>query len=330
MPETIDALVQKLSSKDRTVRRSAEDALAAMGPQTIDHLLPCLRGGQPTSLRLRAESVLNRLREEALPRLREIRREGPGQLRSKALEKLVDLGGVDALDEADRRAVERLVHIKLLDEHQVETPLEAGRWLAFPANRLEDTKAAFGLHDLRPVTSVLGVAAATQATDFLDFQDSQGQPRRAYRVFVTPEFENPRPSGQVKNWRMLWGNSFLDELDGFELARELSERCGEAHFYVLDPYNASESWYVARDGHAVRSYGTYADPQFDGEPLPFEAGYMEGDEECAEGVPDAFKAADNLSVHPGPQLAKFTYGHGWLATTHPDIPNSRFKGALPI
>ncbi|MGW0611941.1 hypothetical protein [Streptomyces sp. NPDC002788] len=275
--------------------------------------------------------------DEALPRLREIRREGPGRLRTNALEILVNLGGADALDEVDQSGVERLVRIKIMDELPVETPAEAGRWLAFPADRLDDAVAALGLHDLRPATTIMGVAAATRATDSLDFQDSRGESQRAYRVFITPEFENWRAEGQIKNWRMLWGNSFLDELDGFTLANELSKRCGEGHFYVLDPYNSAENWCVARDGHTVRSYGTHAYPQFEGEPLPFETWYMENADEdedeaeaYAEGVPDAFKVADNLSVHPGPQLAKYTHGHGWLATTHPDAPNSRFKGALPI
>ncbi|CAL9546751.1 hypothetical protein SUDANB58_04363 [Streptomyces sp. enrichment culture] len=335
MPEAIDTLVRDLSARDRTVRRTAEDTLVALGAQGVDQLLPYLRDGQPKRVRRDVESLFNRLGDEALPRLREIRREGPGQLRGKALEMLVNLGGADALDEADRRAVERLVRIKLLEELPVEVPMEAGRWLAFPADRLDDAVAALGLHDLRPVTTVMGVAAATQAADSLQFQDSRGETQTAYRVFITPEFENWRAKGQIKNWRMLWGNSFLDELDGFRLARVLSGRCSEAHFYVLDPYNSAENWYVARDGHVVRSYGTYDDPRFEGEPLPFEVWYMEEAdedeaEEYAEGVPDTFTAADNLSVHPGPMLAEHTHGHGWLATTHPDVPNSRFKGALPV
>lgn len=56
----------------------------------------------------------------------------------------------------------------------------------------------------------------------------------------------------------------------------------------------------------------------------------EDEAECAEGVPDASKAAAKLSVEPGAQRAGGTRGHGWLATTHPAIPNSRFKGALPL
>jgi hypothetical protein len=307
----------------------------ALGPQGIDQLLPYTIDRRPRSPRRDVQSIIERLGDEALPRLRAIRREGPGRLRSKALEILVDLGGAEALDEVDQRAVERLVRIKILDELPVTVPSEAGRWLAFPADRLDDAVTALGLHELRPVTTVLGVAAATKTTDFLDFQDVHGETQRAYRVFISPDFENWRAKGPIKNWRMLWGNSFLAELDGFRLARELSEQCGEAHFYILDPYNAAENWYVARDGHMVRSYGTYDYPQFEGEPLPFEAWQMENADEdeaeaYAEGVPDASTAADNLSVEPGPQLAEDTHGHGWLATTHPDVPNSRFKGALPI
>ncbi|MFJ9122382.1 hypothetical protein ACIRJO_43625 [Streptomyces sp. NPDC102394] len=335
MQSTVEALVGDLSSRDHVVRDAALDGLVALGPTAVHRLLPYTRDRESTIPNSSVRYVIKLLGDEGLLRLREIRREGPGRPRSSALELLVDLGGADALDESDRRAVDRLVRIKILDERPVETPSEGGRWLAFPADRLDDAVAALGLHDVRPATSVMGVAAATQAADSLEFRHADGEKHRAYRVFITPEFENWRAEGPIKNWRMLWGNSFLDELDGFLLARKLSERCGEAHFYVLDPYNSSDNWYVARDGHMVRSYGTYAEPQFGGEPLPFEAVQREiADEDeaeaYAEGVPDAFTAADNLSVHPGPHLAEDTHGHGWLATTHPDVPNTRFKGALPL
>ncbi|MGW2237038.1 HEAT repeat domain-containing protein [Streptomyces sp. NPDC001759] len=334
MENTIQALVDDLSSREHAVRSAATNALVGLGPAAVGHLLPYTLDRRPRSPWRSVQSIIKCHGDDALPRLREIRREGPGRLRGGALEILVDLGGADALDETDRLAVERLVRVKILDERPVETPMEGGRWLAFPADGLDDAVTALGLYDVRPATSVMGVAAATQATDSLDFQDAQGETHRAYRVFITPEFENWRDP-PIKNWRMLWGNSFLDELDGFRLARELSERCGEAHFYVLDPCNASHSWYVARDGAVVRSFGTYAYPQFEGAPLPFEVWYRENADEdevemYAEGVPDADTVADSLSVHPGPQLAKATHGHGWLATTHPDVPNTRFKGALPL
>ncbi|MET9970023.1 hypothetical protein ABZZ80_29885 [Streptomyces sp. NPDC006356] len=154
-------------------------------------------------------------------------------------------------------------------------------------------------------------------------------------MFITPAFETWLSEVPIQNWCMLWGNSFIDQLDGFALADKLSERCGEAHLYILDPYNRAENWYVSRDGHGVRSFGSYDEPQFQGEPLPFEVEYREDAdedeaEEYAEGVPYAVTAADYLSVEPGRMPASGTHGHGWLATTHPDVPNSRFKGALPI
>ncbi|WP_329532107.1 hypothetical protein OG568_16360 [Streptomyces sp. NBC_01450] len=332
----INTLLRDLSDSDRSVWQSAENRLVALGVQAVDSLLPYVGDGGSSRLKWSAESVLKRLGDEALPRLREIRRQGPGRLRSKALKVLVDLGGTECLDEVDRRAVERLVRIKLMDELPVKVPSEAGRWLAFPADRLDDAVSALGLQDLRPVTTVMGVAATTRSTDYVEFQDSQGETQTAYRVFITPEFESWRSNLEFKNWRLLWGNSFLDELDSFALADKLSERCGEAHFYIIDPYNAAENWYVARDGHRVRSFGSYDSPQFQGEPLPFEVEYREDAEdedeaeEYAEGVPSALTAADNLSVEPGPMLADDTHDHGWLATTRPDVPNSRFKGALPI
>lgn len=336
MPDTIHMLLQDLSDSDRSIRQAAEDGLVALGAPAVDRLLPHVGGDGSSTLRWGAEAVLSRLGDEALPRLREIRREGPGGLRGPALKVLVDLGGEACLEEADRRALERLIRVKLVDELPVELPMEAGRWLAFPADRLDEAVSALGLHDLRPVTTVMGVAAATEAIDSVEFQDSQGRTETAYRVFITPEFEAERTDPSFTKWRLLWGNSFLDELDGFALARKLSEQCAEAHFYVIDPYNDSEAWYVARNGNRVRSYGTYDDPQFAGEPLPFEVGYREDAvdedeaEEYAEGVPYASTAADHLSVEPGPMLAQSTHGHGWLATTHPAVPNARFKGALPV
>ncbi|MEU9049516.1 HEAT repeat domain-containing protein [Streptomyces sp. R11] len=335
MPDTINALVRDLSDDDRSVRQAAEDGLVALGMQAVDSLLPHVGVDGSSRLKWSAESVLQRLGDEALPRLREIRSHGPGGLRSNALKVLVDLGGAEYLDEGDRSAVERLVRVKLKNELPVRVPSEAGRWLAFPAERVDDAVAALGLHDLRPATTIMGVAAATQATDSLEFQSSQGKARTAYRVFITPAFETWLSEVPIQNWRMLWGNSFIDQLDGFTLADKLSERCGEAHFYVIDPYNSAENWYVAREGHRVRSFGSYDLPRFRGEPLPFEVEYREDAdedeaEEYAEGVPYALTAADMLSVEPGRMPASSTHGHGWLATTHPDVPNSRFKGALPI
>ncbi|MFE7858347.1 hypothetical protein [Streptomyces sp. NPDC057403] len=331
MQDTIQTLVGNLSSRDHAACSAAQDALIALGPAAIDQLLPHMLDRSAGSPRRSVQFVIGRMGDEVLPRLREIRSEGPGRLRGSALEMLVELGGADALDERDRRAVERLVRIKILDERPVETPSEGGRWLAFPADRLDDAVAALGLHDVRPATSVMGVAAATQAADSLEFRDADGGKHRAYRVFITPEFSG---------WRLLFGNSFLDELGGTNLADKVSEQAGEAHFYAIDTYHSSQLWWLARDGHVVRGHSTYSEPEFVGDPLPFELEYMEGEddpfadpyfvEKYAKGVTDADMAADALSVMPGPMPESTTHGHGWLATTHAEARNSRFKGVLPI
>lgn len=157
----------------------------------------------------------------------------------------------------------------------MKVPSEAGRWLAFPADRLDDAVSALGLHDLRPATMVMGVAGATRATDSLQFQDSQGT-RTAYRLFITPGFETSRSDLQIQNWRMLWGNSFID------------------------PYNSAENWYVAREGHRMRSFGSHDYPQFRGEPLPFEVEYKEdADEDEAEAEAEEYaRAFPALSRQP--------------------------------
>ncbi|MFC7308669.1 hypothetical protein ACFQVC_31190 [Streptomyces monticola] len=355
MPDTIDSLVRGLSDEDRAGRKAAEDGLVMLGAEAVGPVLTYVGEGQPAGLG-DAEPVLRRLGTEATRRLREIRRQGPGQLRGKALVALAALSGGEDLEEPDRSAVERLVRIKLLDEFPARLPSDAGRWLAFPADRLDDAVAALSLHDLRPATTVAGVAAATKATDSVEFppaqdttgQDTTGQDttgqgspaqgtqETAYRVFITAEFKSRRRTLPIRNWRLLWGNSFLDELSGFTLADTLSRHCGEAHFYSVDPYNEAENWYVSRDGHLVRSFSTYADPQFVGDPLPFEVKYRDESEdpreaaEFAEGCPYTSTAAGNLSLQPGYIPAARAQGHGWLATTHPDVPNSRFPGALPI
>ncbi|GAA4807781.1 hypothetical protein GCM10023220_42640 [Streptomyces ziwulingensis] len=267
-------------------------------------------------------------------------------MRSLALKVLVDAGGAAALGIADRHAVERLLRIKLKDQHPVKLPSEAGRWLAFPADRLDTVVSTLGLHDLQAITSTAGIAAATEFTDALKVEDAQAETQTVYRVYITPEITSWRAAldpeddnvstPRFTTWRLLWGNSYLDERDGFTLADRVSERCGEAHFYLTDPYNSAENWYVSRNGHPVRGFSTHAFPQFSGDPLPFEIEYRqdavdeEEAEEYAQGVPYALTAADNLSIEPGSVLPRDTRGHGWLATTHPDLSNLHFKGALPL
>ncbi|MPY60294.1 hypothetical protein FNH08_24880 [Streptomyces spongiae] len=320
--------MRDLSGKDRTRRAAAEDSLVALGPQVVDYLLPLLRDGRPRGLRLRAESVLSRLGDEALPRLREIRCHGPGHLRSSALRVIADVRGEQGLGFVDRRAVERLVRVKLLSERPVMLPPES-RWMAFPAVQLDAVVSALGLRDLRAATTVMGLAATEAATahDAMEIETPHGKKETVYRVFITPRFGN---------WRLLYGNSFLDALGGDYLTEKASRQRGEAHFYSIDTYHDTHAWCVARNGHVVRHHATWGEPEWEGEALPFEVDYLEGrtwidpSQIGTRGVIDANVAARHLSVDVGFMLESETHGHGWLATTSPESPNSHFKGALPI
>ncbi|MPY49035.1 hypothetical protein [Streptomyces acidicola] len=329
MPDTIDSLLHDLDDDDRNRRATAENGLVALGAPVVDHVLPILRSGHPRSRSFRgAESVLSRLGDKAVPRLREIRRNGPGQLRSMALRFVAELSGEQGLDPVDRRAIERLVRVKLLSERPVTLPPES-RWMAFPADHLEAVISALGLHDLRAATTVMGLAAteAGGAHDSLEIETSHGKKETVNRVFITPQFGN---------WRLLYGNSFLDGFGGEYLAEKASEQCGEAQFYSVDTYHDAHVWYVARNGRMVRRHATWGDPEWEGEPLPFEVEYIEGkvwidpSQADAHGVTDANVAARHLSVDVGFMRKRETHGHGWLATTHPGALNSHFKGALPI
>jgi hypothetical protein len=328
MPATIGSLVRELGEGDRRRRASAEDELVALGGQVVDHLLPILRDGRQRRVCLNAESILRRLGDAAVPRLREIRRHGPGPLRSLALRLIVDLSGEQALDAVDRHAIDRLVRIKLLSERPVTLPPES-RWIAFPADRLDTVVSVLELYDLRPATTVTGLAAtaAASARDAMDIETPDGERETAFRVFITPRFGN---------WRLLYGNSFLDAFGGEYLTEKVSTRCGEAHFYCIDTFHDVHVWCVARDGRLVRRHATSGDPEWEGEPLPFEGDYMEGKTWIApsqanrNGVTDANVAARHLSVDVGLMPERETHGHGWLATTRPEAPNSQFKGALPL
>jgi hypothetical protein len=94
----------------------------ALGPQELGQLLPYTLDRRASGLRRDVQSIIELMGDELLPRLREIRRDGPGRLRGNALEILINLGGADALDEIDRRAVERLVRINFWTNVRGWTP----------------------------------------------------------------------------------------------------------------------------------------------------------------------------------------------------------------
>ncbi|WP_433466599.1 hypothetical protein [Spirillospora sp. CA-128828] len=245
-----------------------------------------------------------------------------------ALRLIADLSGEQGLDLADRRAVERLVRVRLQSERPVMLPPES-RWLAIPADRFDGLVATLGLHDLRAATTVMGLAAteAGSAHDSMQIKTPNGDKETVYRVFITPQFGA---------WRLLYGNAFLDAFGGEYLTEKASGQCGEAHFYRIDTYHDAHVWCVARNGHMVRRHASWGDPEWVGDPLPSRS--TTSKTECGsnpslispQGVTGANVAARHLSVDVGYMPESETHGHGWLATTHPGSPNAHFKGALPI
>ncbi|MBT2413088.1 hypothetical protein J7I94_21420 [Streptomyces sp. ISL-12] len=266
--------------------------------------------------------------DAAVTRLREIRAHGPGNLRRVALRLLADLRGEEGFIPADRRALDRLVRLKLRSERPVTLPPDS-HWLAFPADGLAGVVSALTLHDLRPVTTVMGLSAAegASARDAVEVTVAPGRQETAHRVFITPQFGA---------WRLLYGNSYLDAYSGERIAQTVSATCGEAHFYRVDVYHDLHAWCVARDGDVIRRHSGGTPATWHGDPLPFELDYIEGrawidPSQCGPlGVTDANVAAHHLSVDVGYMPADITQEHGWLATTHPEAPNSRFPGALPV
>ncbi|MGG2461018.1 hypothetical protein ACO0M4_14555 [Streptomyces sp. RGM 3693] len=330
MSEDIAALVRRLAAESREDRAAARDALTALGAPVVKHLLPLLRN-EETPGNTAAESCLESLGHAAIAPLREVRAQGPGSLRKAALRMLAVLGGGDALSEADRAAVERLVRIKLPDEQPGDLP--TGRWVALPKAEVADIVRALDLHDVRPVTTAMGISAAVENENSLDYPGEAGSARTAYRVFITPEFDG---------WRLLYGTEYLND-HWWNVVSRLSRHCGEAHFYAVDDYDGAWVWWISENGQDRRGYRTYGDPEWVGEPMEFERDLMPDEdadedadeyddaaEEYAEGVRDPEEVASLISVQPTVVEVLDKVGHGWLAVTDPEVGHGRFRGALHI
>ncbi|QRX95471.1 HEAT repeat domain-containing protein [Streptomyces noursei] len=327
MSEEIAALVRRLASESREDRAAAQEALTALGAPVVEHLLPLLRNDE-TPGSSAAESCLESLGDAAIDPLREVRAEGPGSLRKAALRMLATIGGADALSDADRAAVERLVQIKLPDEEPGDLPADC--WIAVPEAEIGDIVRALDLHDVRPVTTAMGLSAAVEHENSLRRPTEDGGVTTAYRVFITPEFDG---------WRLIYGADYLND-NWAQIVTRLSARCREAHFYAIDDYNGAQVWWVSENGHDKRGYRTYGDPEWIGEPMEFERNLMAGGdayddedddaEQYAEGVRDPEEVASSISIQPTVVEVLDRVGHGWLAVTDPDVGHGRFRGALDI
>ncbi|MFF9869894.1 hypothetical protein ACF1G0_31605 [Streptomyces sp. NPDC013953] len=268
------------------------------------------------------------------PRLRSLRRDPAAApaIRRAARTALVAGGGVDALDDRDRAAVERLIRVKILDEiPELPSTTLSGWWMAVPGASYEGVFEALGLHDRRPLTVAAGIEAAEGR--WIQAPGPDGADRTVGRVFVTPE---------LNGWRLVFGAFELlvgDELwEGMiETVERVSVHCGQAQFFFLDDAGGSDIWMVAKKGRVIRRYAAEGDPEWEGAPLPWETlaadepGFDPEYDEPNAGTTGARSACGHLSVDPG-EVGPDTErrGHGWLAVTSPGVGHGAFPGTLRL
>ncbi|MEU3778362.1 hypothetical protein AB0F11_35195 [Streptomyces sp. NPDC032472] len=156
-----------------------------------------------------------------------------------------------------------------------------------------------------------------------------GEERTVHRAFVTPEFAG---------WRMVFGGPVSTCVEEEVLAR-VSAHCGQAHFYFRNAYDDDDHiWAIAEQGRVIRSYRTYREPAWTGEPMPWETPQTEDEywepglyEPNASCETNANDVAETLTVDPE-KIDENTpmSGHGWLTVTAPGVGNGPFPGALAI
>ncbi|MFI9721481.1 hypothetical protein ACIHFE_17815 [Streptomyces sp. NPDC052396] len=275
------------------------------------------------------------MRDSFRPRLRSLRRDPAASpsTRRGALAALVAGGGADALDGRDRAAIERLIRVKIpYETPSLPAPILSGWWLAVPGASYEGVFEALDLHDRRPIT----VSAGVHATDGEDIRIAgpDGAGRTVGRAFITPELDG---------WRLVFGpfDLLVGELwdDMVETVERVSAHCGQAQFFFLDDAGGSDVWMAAENGRVIRQYVAEGDPEWEGDPLPWETLAVDDpdfDPEYDEAPPNAGtagarSACEYLSVDPG-EVGPDTRvrGHGWLALTAPGVGHGAFPGTLRI
>ncbi|WP_406196951.1 hypothetical protein OH807_10910 [Kitasatospora sp. NBC_01560] len=216
-----------------------------------------------------------------------------------------------AADGPDRAALAEAARLAFAAERP--GPLPDHWWLAVPGATYEAAFEVLGLHDRIPVTVRYGLAAQEE--------DEKHTPEEVHRVFVTPEYAG---------WRLIYAESPLRETTWWphEVVERLSAACGSAQVYFQDPHADSVIWAVAEHGALVRGYWRYGEPEWTGEPLPWEEVLTAADFAEPEDYEDAYAepntsevqsigaAASRLSLDPGAVSAGTPVrGHGWLALT---------------
>jgi hypothetical protein len=250
----VPALVRLVDDPDERVQGSVERAFAAFGPGVV-------------------------------PALQAIRR-APGPHRHRALTALAELGGWDALEEADRSLIRRLIRIKI--PREVPEPMHVcGAWFAVRTADQAAVLDAFGLSDPMPVTMRLGGSAWNYDHHVAD--DGPGR-----RVYVSPVLDG---------WTLVFGDpsegamGLAADASRDDCAAALSARFGTAHWYGEMCGEGWTAWCLAEDGTIVRSFDAEEPEKQVGAPHPAEAGYLLPHEDgVPDGVFEGISAGDGAAV----------------------------------
>jgi hypothetical protein len=173
----------------------------------------------------------------------EIRADGPGRARPAALRCLADIGGEQSLSSRDRRALERLIRVELVDDHPMPISCCFLSWIAVGSSDQSRVMEFFDLVASWPATFPLGIAAAD--SDGHGHDDDFGH---LARVFVTPALDG---------WTLLVGPwcdpADEDRLDDvLELCVRASAEFGKAQAYWYGAQSDGSAWLVAENGTLIR------------------------------------------------------------------------------
>ncbi|GLW73989.1 hypothetical protein Kpho02_62870 [Kitasatospora phosalacinea] len=240
---------------------------------------------------------------------------------------LVDVLLAEAGPGADRAELTEAARAAFAAERP--RPLADAWWLAVPGEGYLAAFEALGLHDRVPVTVRGGEAAQGDDTKRVDGA-------AVHRVFVTPEYAG---------WRLVFAESPLGSCAWWPttVVETLSAACGRAQLFYEDPHADAMIWIVAEGGSVVRSYWRASEPEWEGEPLPWEEVLTVDDFEDEEEYEDAYPepnaseaqsihlAARHLSVAPG-EIGPDTpvRGHGWLALTRAGAGHQGFGAPIRL
>jgi HEAT repeat protein len=285
-------------------------------------------GDNDEQTRSSAMHALFRMGAGTVPLLQEIRTDGPGRARSSALWCLAELGGEKFLNDRDRCAVERLIRVKLIDDHPMPISCCFLSWIAVETSDQSRVMDFFDLTPSWPATFSLGIAAAD--SDGHGHDDEFGH---LARVFVTPPLDG---------WTLLVGpwcdpadNERLEDV--LELCVCASAEFGKAQAYWFGAQGDGSAWLIAESGTLIRR-ASNIDEALDeavalGVPLPSEAEVLaaEEDEDFRRSALFDFapSLAGQLSIDPfALSTATAWNGHGWLALTPIGVLHGPPPGAL--